>query len=48
MNLQLGDLREGEYREILPQEKEELFRLIADSSNETVWNPEEKPANKKG
>jgi 23S rRNA pseudouridine2604 synthase len=48
MNLQLGDLREGEYREILPQEKEELFRLIADSSNETVWNPEEKPENKKG
>lgn len=36
LNLRLGDLRPGTYREITPEEFSELKSLIADSSNETV------------
>ncbi len=41
MNLKLGDLKEGTYREITKEEKQELFRLIQDSSSDSVkWNEE--------
>lgn len=36
MNLTLDGIREGEYREITPQEWEELNHLLASSSSETV------------
>ncbi|SDB08618.1 23S rRNA pseudouridine(2604) synthase RluF [Eubacterium oxidoreducens] len=41
MNLKLGDLKEGTYREITQEEKEELYRRIENSSSDTVkWNEE--------
>lgn len=36
MNIKLGDLKTGEYRELTPKEMAELMRLTKDSSNETV------------
>ena len=36
MNIELGDLKPGTYREVTPQEYKELMRLVKDSSNTTV------------
>ncbi len=36
MNIDLGDLKSGEYRELSEKEVEEIIRETADSSNETV------------
>ena len=36
MNIELGNLKPGEYRQVTKREIEELFELIKDSSNETV------------
>ena len=36
MNIQLGSLKPGEYREVTDDEIRELYELIKDSSNETV------------
>ena len=36
MNIELGDLKAGTYREVTAQEYEKLMQLIKDSSNETV------------
>ena len=36
MNIRLGSLREGEYRKVTDEELEELYGLLADSSNETA------------
>ena len=36
MNIELGDLKAGTYREVTPQEYKELMRLVKDSSNTTV------------
>ena len=36
MNIQLGDLKEGAYRNISPEEWKKLKELIKDSSNDTV------------
>lgn len=36
MNIKLGDLKPGTYRNITNQELDELYELIRDSSNETV------------
>lgn len=36
MNILLGDLKPGEYREVTEEEIKELYQLIQDSSNETV------------
>lgn len=36
MNIQLGNLRPGEYRQVTEEEIQELYELIKDSSNETV------------
>ncbi len=36
MNITLGDLKPGEYREVTEEEIKELYELIQDSSNETV------------
>jgi 23S rRNA pseudouridine2604 synthase len=36
MNISLGSLKEGTYRDVTEQEWQELQRLIRDSSNETV------------
>lgn len=36
MNIRLGDLKPGEYREITPEEYRKLQLLIADSSNQPV------------
>ena len=36
MNISLGDLKTGEYREVTKKEYEQLMRLIRTSSNETV------------
>lgn len=39
MNIELGNLKEGEYRLLTDQELNELYELIKDSSNETVKTP---------
>ncbi len=44
MNIQLGDLRTGAYREVTDQEWSELERLLEDSSNAPRRNEEAKPA----
>ena len=36
MNIELGKLREGEYRKLTDQELDCLYEQIRDSSNETV------------
>ena len=36
MNIRLGNLKVGAYRELTKEETKELYRLIKDSSNETV------------
>ena len=36
MNIELGDLKPGEYRKVTEEEIRELYELIKDSSNETV------------
>ena len=36
MNIHLGDLRPGQYRNVTEEEIQELYRLIEHSSNETV------------
>lgn len=36
MNIKLGDLKAGQYRNVTEQEIAELYELIKDSSNETV------------
>ena len=41
MNIELGNLRPGEYRKVSEAEIAELFELIKDSSNETVIPVEE-------
>ncbi len=38
MNIKLGDLKPGEYREVKEEEYKKLLQLIKDSSNETVVN----------
>lgn len=42
MNIELGNLPEGHYREVTPQEMEELQRLTAHSSNQTIIEPGER------
>ncbi|SHK22297.1 pseudouridine synthase [Hespellia stercorisuis] len=39
MNIELGNLKEGAYRELTDTELEQLYELIKDSSNETVKTP---------
>ena len=36
MNIKLGDLKPGEYREVTEEEYNKLMKLIKSSSNETV------------
>jgi 23S rRNA pseudouridine2604 synthase len=36
MNIELGDLKAGNYRDVTSQEYDELMRLVKDSSNTTV------------
>ena len=36
MNIELGNLKPGEYRKVTEDEITELYELIKDSSNETV------------
>lgn len=36
MNIKLGDLKPGQYREVTPEEYEKLMKLIKNSSNNTV------------
>lgn len=36
MNLTLGELKPGAYREVTAEEEAELMKLLADSKNETV------------
>ena len=37
MNIELGNLKEGEYRRLTDEELECLYEQIQDSSNETVY-----------
>lgn len=37
MNIELGNLKEGEYRKLTDEELDCLYEQIRDSSNETVW-----------
>lgn len=37
MNIELGDLKEGEYRKLTDAELDCLYERIKNSSNETVW-----------
>ena len=41
MNIELGNLKTGEYRKVTDAEIAELYELIKDSSNETVIPNEE-------
>lgn len=41
MNLELGDLNPGAYREVTPGEMKELLELLKDSSSETVRRSDE-------
>lgn len=36
MNIKLGDLKPGQYRDVTEEEIKELYELIKDSSNETI------------
>ncbi|MBR0435582.1 MAG: pseudouridine synthase [Lachnospiraceae bacterium] len=36
INIELGDLKSGEYRDVVGKEREELLRIISNSSNTTV------------
>ena len=36
MNIKLGDLQSGQYREVTKEEYAKLMKMIKDSSNETV------------
>lgn len=36
MNIRLGDLERGRYRSVTDEERKELYKLLLDSSNETV------------
>lgn len=40
MNITLGDLKEGTYRDVTPKELEELYEQIKNSYNEPVWQEE--------
>ncbi len=40
MNIELGNLKSGEYRKVTDAEIKELYELIKDSSNETVMEQE--------
>lgn len=40
MNIELGNLKSGEYRKVTDEEIKELYELIKDSSNETVIEQE--------
>lgn len=42
MNIELGNLKPGEYRKVTDAEIAELYELIKDSSNETVISAEER------
>lgn len=44
MNIELGDLESGKYRDVTPEEFKKLKQLIAHSSNQPV-RPMEKPQN---
>ena len=46
MNIELGDLESGKYREVTPEEFKKLKQLIAHSSNQPV-RPMEKPQKSK-
>ncbi|MDD3362451.1 MAG: 23S rRNA pseudouridine(2604) synthase RluF [Hespellia sp.] len=39
MNIELGNLKEGEYRKLTDRELNELYEMMKDSSNETVKTP---------
>ena len=41
MNIRLGDLKPGSYRNVTEQEWQTLQELIRDSKNEPVWQKEE-------
>lgn len=42
MNIEIGNLKSGQYRELTNKELNELYDLIKDSSNETIkWKTEE-------
>lgn len=41
LNIELGDLKTGEYRDVTEEEREKLFSIIGNSSNTTVINEEE-------
>lgn len=43
MNIHLGDLKPGQYRQVSQKEMDELFELIKNSSNETVIKTADKP-----
>ena len=45
MNIKLGDLKTGEYRELTNKEISELMKLTANSSSETVKDGREKKQN---
>jgi len=47
MNIKLGDLKPGEYREVTEEEYAKLMKLIKTSSNDTVKPKEAPVANKK-
>ena len=42
MNIELGNLKPGEYREVTDEEIQKLYEMIKDSSNETVVREENK------
>lgn len=46
MNILLGDLKMGAYREVTPKEMKELLEMIKDSSGETVRNKNESKSGK--
>lgn len=41
LNIELGDLKTGEYRDVTEEEREKLLSIIGNSSNTTVINEEE-------
>jgi 16S rRNA U516 pseudouridylate synthase RsuA-like enzyme len=41
LNILLGDLKPGQYRQLTKEEIQTLYELIADSSNETVMDGKE-------
>ena len=42
MNIKLGDLKVGEYRDVTPKEREELMRLLSNSDNRPMAMREKK------